>query len=309
MTAGWVAATIRGGALLRSSAGRDRSRSIAAADSWSDARALLQRAVSGRGLSDDAARTAAQTAASSNAVWQLRVLAGWVPPTETALVRVAAGPIEISNIERHLAWVTGAGPRPDPVPLGSLAVAWPRVATATSADGVRRVLRLSVWGDPGGAAPTDVAIGLRVAWLRRVLRADPTTQPWVRGALAVLIARERFAFDREIAPVTIRLLERVFPRPVLVAESLGGLTARLPPDARWPLAEVDGSDDLWRAETAVLERVARDAAQRVSGGRASRQTVTSILALLLVDLWRIHAAIELAGRGELGGEVFDAIAV
>ncbi len=307
MTVGWVAATMRGRALLRRTTGVAGARAIAAAPTWAEARALLAGTVAGRGLPPDADRRRARSAASAATVWQLRVLAGWVPPASTGLVRLAAGPVEIADVEAHLSALEG-GPRHDPVPLGSLGTAWPAVGRATSAEGVRAVLRRSSWGDPGGRDRITMALGLRVAWLRRIQVAAPRAAPWAGGALAVVVARERFAFEREISPVTGRDVDRALGRQWRGADSLAALTDRLPRSVRWPLSGIDRADDLWRAERAVLQRVAEQAGDRAATGGADRATLTAVLAILLVDLWRVHAAIDLAGRGPTGGEAFDAVA-
>jgi len=304
MTAGWVAAAMRGRALLRSEAGTGGARQIAIASTWAQGRDLLGRTIAGRNLSAGADRSTAHAAASTATIWQLRVLAGWVPPSSTSLVRVAAGPIEIGNIERHLAALEGA-PRADAIPLGSLATAWPRVAACASAGAVRDVLRRSVWGDPGGADVVDIALGLRVAWLRRVRFAAPEMGDWARAGTAVLVARERFAFDREIADATRREIDRALGRRWHDADSITDLFDRLPERLRWPLADVDDPALVWRAERALIRRAAGDARRRAAAGADDRASVAAIITLLLVDLWRVHAAIELAGHGPTAGEVFD----
>jgi hypothetical protein len=43
-------------------------------------------------------------------------------------------------------------------------------------------------------------------------------------------------------------------------------------------------------------------------GQPSADTVAAIMALMLVDLWRVTAAIEAAGRGPHAAEVLDAVA-
>ncbi len=308
MTVGWVAATMRGRALLRRTAGVAGARAIAAAASWEAARDLLAGTVAGRGLPPEADRRQARSAASAATVWQLRVLAGWVPPASTGLVRLAAGPVEITDIEAHLAALEG-GPRHDPVPLGSLGTAWPAVGRTTSAEAARDVLRRSSWGDPGGTDRVSMALGLRVAWLRRIqVVVGRRAAPWAGGALAVVVARERYAFERDISPVTARDVDRALGRQWRAADSIAELADLLPPSVRWPLTGIDRADDLWRAERAVVQRVAEQAGHRAVAGGADRATLTAVLAVLLVDLWRVHAAIDLAGRGPAGGEAFDAVA-
>ena len=59
---------------------------------------------------------------------------------------------------------------------------------------------------------------------------------------------------------------------------------------------------------AVAARVATDAAQMATAGNPTRETVIGIMASLLIDLHRVLAVIEVAGRGPDGREVFDAVA-
>lgn len=309
MTAGWVAASLRGRSLLERTWGAAGARSIATAPTWGDAGAMLTGSIAGRSLpSGGADRAAARRAATEATVWQLRVLAGWVPPTDTGLMRVAAAPFEIGNIERHVATLAGAR-RVEPVELGSLAVAWPRVASCATADAVRVVLRRSVWGDPGGADLPTLASGLRVAWLRRVRRTVPDLATWTTAGIAVLAARERFVFGRDVARETGREVDRALGRRWRDADSLASFVAGLSPGLDWPFADVVRTDDLWLAERALVAHVADDARRRLSRTGYDRATVVAVATLLLVDLWLTHAAIEVAGHGAMAEEVFDGVAV
>lgn len=307
MTAGWVAATVRGRDLLHRVVGPGGARAIAAAASWPDARGALAGTAYGAQLPADADRATARRVAAAATTWQFRVLAGWLPPAATGVARLAAAPMEVANIEHHLAQLDGLE-RPEPLPLGSLAVAWPRVAAATSGQEVREVLQRSVWGDPGGSNRIAIALGLRVAWARRVMRSTPVARPWAQGAVAVLIAREVFAFDRPIGEVTGRNLDILVGTHWRAATTVPTLAERLPDSANWALDDIGSPADLWRAELAVVERVGSDARPLAASGRYGRETVIAIMALLLVDLWRITAAVEAAGRGPAGVELFDAVA-
>ena len=51
-----------------------------------------------------------------------------------------------------------------------------------------------------------------------------------------------------------------------------------------------------------------DATRASRSGRSGPDAVAGLLALLLIDLWRITAAIEAAGGGGSAPEVFDAAA-
>jgi hypothetical protein len=215
--------------------------------------------------------------------------------------------MEIANIEHHLGHLDGAQ-RSAWLPLGSLGVAWPRVALATSSQQVRDLLTRSAWGDPGGSDRVSIALGLRVAWARRVIRALPRARDWARGGLALLIAREIFGFERAINETTSRELDRLIGTRWRAATTLADLTDRLPATARWAIVGIAAPQDLWRAELSLLNRVASDARPLAVASRHSRDTVMAVTALLLVDLWRVTAAIESVGRGPTPLEVFDAMA-
>ena len=308
MTAGWVAASTRGRALLRRTIGADVARAIAAAESWPSARDHLRNTVYGIELPSTADRNLARRTAATATAWQLRVLAGWLPPASSGLVRAFAAPIEIANIEAHLAQLTTGTAPTAPIPLGTLGVAWSAVAKLRSADQVRDVLARSPWGDPGGADRATIAMGLHVAWARRLARQAPVAENWAHGGAALLVAREQFAFERSIPDVTGRELDHLLGTAWRDASTTPELTERLPKSARWIFADVTRADDLWRAETTLLHRVAIESERVNTAARNGRDALAAIMALLLVDLWRVDAAIEAAGRAPLVTEVFDAVA-
>ena len=315
MTAGWVAASTRARSLLHRTIGAEAARALTTAGSWTDARAQLVTSMYGTSLPAEADRRTARAASSRATVWQLRVLAGWLPPAASSLARTFAAPLEIAEIDRHLrrldrVGVGSATTEPPPyVPLGSLATAWPRVARATTLDQVRSALARSTWGDPGVNGRAAIGVALRVAWGRRLVRQTPITTDWVHGAASVLIARERFLFGREIPDIPSRSLDELLGPRWRRASSVAALADDLPPSASWALSAADSSaDELWRSELAVIRRVGADAAAIVGTGRNGRDTVAAAMALLLVDLWRVTAAIESAGRAFVPAEVFDDVA-
>ena len=71
-------------------------------------------------------------------LWHLRVLAGWLPPSGTQMVRLVAARYEIANIEGLLEQLDGGRAAPAPFELGALAVVWPAVRNAGSISEVRR---------------------------------------------------------------------------------------------------------------------------------------------------------------------------
>ncbi|MGA7759373.1 MAG: hypothetical protein WCA57_16145 [Ilumatobacteraceae bacterium] len=316
MTAGWVAASTRGRSLLHRTIGPDAARALATTDSWQHARSQLATTAYGASLTADADRRTARAVSSAATIWQLRVLSGWLPPTSTGLARAFAAPVEIAQIEHHLARLDRPGDIragvATPVPLGSLGTAMPRAARATTSDQVRDVLARSAWGDPGGNDRVTIGLGLRVAWARRLLRQAPAATEWVLGAAAVLIARERFVFDRDIPEIPARGLDQLLGTRWHSASSCAELADHVPKSASWSLLAVtessDPPSDLWRSELAVIRRVSTDATKIVDSGRNGRGTVTAVMALLLVDLWRVTAAIESAGRAHIATEAFDEVA-
>ena len=293
--------------MVRRSVGADRARVLAALE-WPEARDALTPTVYGKQLTGDDPRSDARHAAMEATAWQLRVLAGWLPPGRSGLARLFAGPLEIANIDQHLASVTGAREVVSPIGLGSLATASQRVARATTPEIVRRTLAVSVWGDPGGADPAAVALGLRLGWARRLAGQSPILEPWAKGGAAVLIARERFAFDRTINESTGRVADALLGMRWRAASSPSELARVLPDVASWPLTGVEDSAALWQAESAVARRVAREAWALAMSARPGRNAVIGIMASLLIDLRLVLAVIELAGRGAKPVEVFDAVA-
>lgn len=317
MTAGWVAPSTRGRLLLRRRLGASGARALGSEDSWPQARAELATTVYGASLPADADRRAARVSASAATIWQFRVLAGWLPPNATALARTFAASVEIAEIDRHvsrLARDAGAGSTrtepPGTVSLGSLATTWPRVGRATTLEQVRSILARSAWGDPGGSDPATIRLGLRIAWGRRLVRRAAVTTDWVHGAAAVLVARERFLFERDIAEIPARTIDQLLGPRWRRATSMASLADNVPSSASWSLLADDSSTDpsatnLWLSELAVISRVDEDASRIVESGRNGRNAVAAVMALLLLDLWRVDAAIESAGRGPLPEEVFD----
>lgn len=315
MSAGWVAATNRGRSLLRRTLGTSGTTSLARARSWEDARTQLTRTMYGTELSSASSRHDAHMAAVSSTSWQLQVLAGWCPPNGGGLASVFAAPLEIADIEHQLAVhsssVEPGGPVASPmgraVALGALANTAPRLRNAKSAGDARQILARSPWGDPGATDPVTVALHLRVSWLVRLMRRIPRSRGIVLDAMAVLAARERFAFERDVAPASARELDRHIGVGWRSAHSVGALAAALPSKFS-VLSTIESADDLWQAEIQIRTNAAAAAGQWAKGSSFSEQSVAGIMALLLIDLSRTTSAIELAGRGPLSPELLDVLA-
>jgi hypothetical protein len=250
----------------------------------------------------------AQHAVGATLLWNVRVLAGWLPAAGGEMMRVLAGWFEIANIDEQVRELTGepAGPR---YRLGTLASAWPRLSEARSLDELQAALATSVWGDPGGATPRLVALGTRLAWARRVAAQVPLAERWAAGGTALLVARELFgAGGGRLPEPAAAAVSSVLGTGWTTATSLADLAARMPAAARWALAGVVDSAELWLAEAAWWSRIGQDGRRMLTSSRFGPGPVLGSVALLAVDAWQAQAALELAARGGGPLEVFDAVA-
>lgn len=192
MGARWVAGVTRAGAMRSRSLGTDGVRDLAAAPTLDDALRRLAATACRHDLAPDASLAEAQRAVASTLLWHLRVLAGWQPRSGADAIRLLGAGFEISNTEEHLRALSGAAsPRPPrPYRLGSLSLAWRRLALATSPAGLRAVLAASSWGDPGADSPAAVATGMRVSAAVRAA-ALPEAESWATGGPAVAVTPSR----------------------------------------------------------------------------------------------------------------------
>jgi len=346
MSAGWVAAGVRSQAMAHRRLGTPAVRRLAATGSLAEALGTLahspyRRAARAGPVADLASGEAGppgrvaetQRAVAETLLWNLRVLAGWLPAAGTELLRVLAGWFEIANVDEHLRALAGRPAEP-PFRLGTLATAWPRLAAAGSPGELREALAASPWGDPGGASDRDISLGMRLAWADRVAARVPVARPWAAGAAALLVARERFAAPEPGSPAPggpgtglpswAQSATRVLGPGWPAAGSLAELAAGLPPAARWALDRVTRPAQLWEAELRWWRRLAADGARLLAGrqpGRGSGRRLgagaggfgpgrtVGAAALLAADAWLVRGALELADRGGSGAtEVFDALA-
>jgi hypothetical protein len=205
-------------------------------------------------------------------LWDLRVLAGWLPRDGVRLLRTLGGWFEIANVDELLQSIAGRPAGPE-FRLGALATAWPRLAEAASASELRTALAASAWRDPGQPTARAIRLGMRSRWAARIAELGEPTRTWAAGA-AVLLAP-------------------------------GELAGSVPARARWVLAGITSPTGLWRAETALLARVERDGLRLLRAPGLDRGAVLGAVAVLACHAWRIRAALELAARGGVPVEAFD----
>ena len=247
MSAGWVAGTVRARALARRRLGVEGARVLLMAGSLRAAVEALASSTYGGHVRADDSLAAASRGVATTLLWNIRVLAGWLPAGGAETVRVLAGWFEIANVEEHIRELDGL-PADPPFALGTLATTWPRLAATGSRDELRGALSASGWTDPGGPAPRAVQLAMRLAWAERVIGRVPCARSWARGGAALLLARELLAVRQPLADQIRSDAARVLGPRCVEASSLDELRTSLPGDARWALTDIADVERLWEAE-------------------------------------------------------------
>ena len=316
MSAGWVAGSVRARALARRRIGARAARQVAASGSLADALRLLAATPYGREVHPGQTLAQAQHGAAAVILWDLRVLAGWLPPGGVPLLQALAAWFEIANVDELLMILDG---RPlaldarEPAvqgelfTLGSLATAWPRLRNAGSVAGLRAGLAASAWGDMGADSAAAVRFGMRARWALRVAGFGEPAPAWATAGAALLVAGQRFVAGQPIPAAALASLRGVIGTAV-DADTLAGLAAALPSRGRWALAGVTAPGDLWRAEAAWWARVQRDGFSLLRTSASGAAPVLGAAAVLAADAWRARAALEIAARGGGPLEDYDAVA-
>lgn len=307
MSAGWAAGSVRARAIARRQVGAGPARRIAASDSLDTALRLLAAAPATRGIEAGLSLAAAQHAVAGAVLWDLRVLAGWLPPHGGQLMRPLAGWFEIANIDELLQRLAGR-PRGAFFELGALATAWPRLENCASPAELRRALAGSAWKDPAGASDRDLRVGIRARWAERVAVLGPPARDWAAAAVTLLLAGERFAGRDEPQPVLRAAAVKLIGERSADAASLDELRGTLPARLAWVLAAVACPAELWRGEVAWWTRVERDGTALVRTSAFDFRPVLGAAAVLAADARRVRAALELAARGGGALEAYDAVA-
>ena len=332
MSAGWVAGSVRARALARRRIGADQARRIAACSSLDEALVMLAAtpyrigpggpagargqapagqvadggaAAGGRGTQEALAAT--QHAIAEALLWDLRVLAGWLPQGGAQLMRALAGWFEIANVAERLAELSRRQPGPA-FRLGALATAWPQLRRADSLAGLRSVLAASAWKDPGGDTPEAIEVGMRARWAQRVAELGEPAQSWAASALALLLAGERFGAGRTASPVLRSVAATLLGPRAAAADTPDELARRLPARLSWVLEPAADPADLWLAEAAWWTRTERDGRELLAGSGLDKRPVLGAVVVLAADARRVGAALEIAARGGGPMAVFDAVA-
>lgn len=305
MKADWVAASMRARSMAQRRAGAGTARAVAAQPTVDDALSLLRDSSYAQRLAGATDLGAAERAIRESVLWQLRVLAGWLPASGTALARAAAGTFEIENI-MALALQLDGGPRaPEPYDLGSLATAWPRLRSAGSSKELAEILHASTWGKVDASDQGPLRDSLTVAWALRLASTAPAARPWC-GAACVLIAARGLDVDG-VAPAQplLRSLRPVLGHSWETADGIEAFASALPPSLKSVFRDVGSPQDLWRAEARACATVEKDGFGLLRGHLPGPEVVLGAIAVLAMDAWRIRVALAAAAAGAGSSEVLD----
>lgn len=307
MSAGWVAASVRGRGLARRGLGSEAARSLAATD-YGAALDAVCHSVYGHDVRSDMDVQSATRALWCSALWHMRILAGWGPPLGAGAVRTMAGGFELANVDGLLLSLAGGSP-PAPFVLGSLARAWPAASVCTSLEALRRVLAGSPWGDPESDDPGVMRLVLRITWARRVFDEAPGAEDWAVSAVVLLMARSVCVGAVGMLPPRARRdVARLLGHRAAAATTLRELRASAPRAAQRMLEPVRSAEDLWLAEAAWW-RTTRESAWALARRPVAAASVSvAAAALLAADAWEVAAALQLAARTSTQGtELLDAL--
>ena len=302
-----MAGNVRAKAMLDRRIGPARARDLAATGSLAQAEQILADSPYGHDVHVGQTLAEAEHALAATVLWHLRVLAGWQPRPGARALRLLVGWFEIANIIGHARAVSGAAVEPS-FHLGALGTAWSRLRTTSSLAELRRALTQSLWGDPGGESPSDIAVGVALTWACRVATGVPEASDWACGGAAVLVARRLLLEGRPLAQPAQASAERILGRASTAAQNLQEFSGQLPARARWALAGAVDIGELWQAEFRWWSRVERDGFELVRRARFGPGLTIGAAAVLAADAWRCRAALEIAAGGGGSMEVYDAVA-
>ena len=300
MPLSWVAAEVRARLLAQHRLGRANARELARSTSLEDALDRLRDTPYAHPLEGADGLANAQHRLAASVLWNMRVLAGWLPPGGAEPLRVLAAWFEIANVQARLAYFQGPGP-PAAFELGTLETASRRLAITAGPAEMRQVLARSAWGDPGGEEPAAILSWMRAAWYRRFHALVPEAAGWADAALVLWCARARFGPAPGFKIPSVHV-------PAPDATSPAEMAAMLPGRLAWVVDGLGAQDRLWVGEARWWRRVEQDSIRMLSGWRPGPGTAVATAALLAADAWRIRAVLGAVARGRGAEEALDAVA-
>ena len=131
------------------------ARRVAACGSLADALHLLAATPYGANVRRDQTLAAAQHEVAGTLLWDLQVLAGWLPRDGVRLLRTLGGWFEIANV-----------------------------------DELQTALAASAWRDPGRPTAQAIRLGMCSRWVARIAELGEPARTWAAGAAALLVPGE-----------------------------------------------------------------------------------------------------------------------
>ena len=275
MSGGWIAGDVRARGLAAADV-LDIADRVAATPDLVSACTLLGQTKWGHRIGEARTVGAAQRMVFDALLWQMRILAGWLPSEGVEAVRCCLLWFEIRNIEDRLAYFGGA-PAEAPYDLGRLGIISKGLTGTSSASDVRRLMRASAWGDASGDDIYAIRIALRRTWYRRVRAASPELRTWSDAAAWLFASRERLA-----------------------RRDGGAALAATPPSlpSTWSWATVPWSgQNLWHGEERWWEQVRDEGVRLLHGSMGGKEPVLGAVATLASSAHRIATALEIAAGG------------
>jgi len=151
-------------------------------------------------------------------------------------------------------------------------------------------------------------MGIRARWAARAAALGDPVRTWAAGAVALLVAGERFTAGRPVDPAIMGSALSLLGPAAYGAATLAEMAGSLPSRAGWVLAGITEPADLWRAEQGWLARVERDGLRLLRTSSLDSATVLGAVAVMAYDAWRVRAALEIAARGGGPLEAYDELA-
>lgn len=298
-TGSWVAASVRARGMARGRLGPGGIHSVLTSPDRSSGLAVAAASMySGAVEKDRGDPSGLEHEIGAAVLWRLRVLAGWMPPGGSRVLRGVAAYFERENILRHARALGQGQPRPDDsgdYVLDGLATCWPAASRTQNEAELRSVLAASPWGDPGATDVAGLADTLSLAAWRRLVAVAPATRSWARDAVVLLVARARVIENATPSDRQRALASPLIGRGWSSASDLDALRASLVPSARRALEPAQEPDDLWLAEAALVARIDADATRMLRTDRPGPEVVLGAAAALMIDGWRLRAALTAVG--------------
>jgi hypothetical protein len=177
---GWTAGMTRGRLLLGRTIGPDQARDVASRRSLAEAVGALAGSAYGERVRAGVELVVAERAVAETLLWQLRILAGWLPAVGASLVRALAAWFELANIDARIAALADDGREPSPFELRG---ALPRQAA----------LALAGLRDPSELWHAELRWWVRVEREARAMLRAQRDEAVVLAAVALLAADARRA--------------------------------------------------------------------------------------------------------------------